>query len=345
MTAYSASNAWTWTTSHTVALGTWGTGVWARQQGSSASYEAYYIGTFQLTSDACSAVTLNNSGGNLTANSVCPSPLYRFWESPPGGAWTVFRDWQSAPTATFQGSGPSGVWEIGVWARDAASTSSYDSYSIVTAVVGSCQEVSASTGGMDTAYEGQTISVSAGTNTACPLPSPEYQFWLLPPGGTWTVEQAYGGPAYWNWNTAGFSPGFYQYGLWAKSISSPAAYDGYFIGSVTVRPGQCGAASIATSLLSPQQVGTPITTLPSSSGVCGASGWVKYWELPANSGAWKVLNDYSLYGPLNAPSNSWNTTGLAPGPYRLGVWFHASNPYPFYVSTYDSYAIITFWLD
>ncbi len=72
--------------------------------------------------------------------------------------------------------------------------------------------------------------------------------------------------------------------------------------------------------------------------------------MPPPGSAWSVAQPYSAGNTL-----TWDTTGLAPGPYRIGVWARSSgssSPYRIGVwarssgssSSYESYAIITFWV-
>jgi hypothetical protein len=346
-TAY-GSDTWVWQTTHTTPLGTWGIGVWARDQGSTASYESYYIGTVTLTSDLCAPTSVQASGSgpfNLTASTSCPSPQYRFWMLPPGGSWTIVQDWQSANTFTVNAT-TLGTYELGVWVRSTYSSSAYDSYAITTGFAGACQAAIASTQGNDSVYAGNSVSISAGIIQPPCLANQLFQFWLLPTDGGWTVEQSYSSQGWWTWSTSGFAPGTYQYGLWTKSASSAASYDGYFIGTITVLPARCGPASLTPSVPSPQSPGVTVTFTGGAAGACGGMGEVQFWELPPNSNAWTIMQPYRLYNGFIAPTWAWNTTGLAPGPYRIGVWVRAWNPDSIQrqAVSYDSYAIITYWL-
>src|SRR5436189_32362 len=54
---------------------------------------------------------------------------------------------------------------------------------------------------------------------------PEYQFWMLPPGGTWTIAQPYGASNTYNWTTTGAATGNYEFQVWIRATGSAAAYD------------------------------------------------------------------------------------------------------------------------
>ena len=71
---------------------------------------------------------------------------------------------------------------------------------------------------------GTTITFTA-TSAGCN--SPVYQFYLLPPGGAWTLKQAYGAPNTLTWDTSGLSPGRWQLSVLAKQSGSTASYQSY----------------------------------------------------------------------------------------------------------------------
>src|SRR5438552_7821783 len=135
----------------------------------------------------------------------------------------------------------------------------------------------------------------------------------MPPGGSWTVKQPFSPTTTWTWNTAGYAAGTYQVGVWAKASGSANSYDAYFIGTYQVNLGPCSSASVSASPAQPQTVGTTITLTAGSTG-CTAPSY-QFWLLPPPGSTWSAMGPYSTGTTL-----SWNTAGLAPGPYRIGVW-------------------------
>jgi hypothetical protein len=75
---------------------------------------------------------------------------------------------------------------------------------------------------------GTTITISAST-AGCT--NPRYEFWILAPGGSWTIAQAYSNTATFSWNTTALAPGTYLYSVWVRDASSGASYDAYFPGT------------------------------------------------------------------------------------------------------------------
>src|SRR5205814_4681086 len=221
-------NAWTWNTTG-FAPGVYGVGVWVRNSGSPLSYEAYWLGTFTLAVSRCTSATLGSAtaspqaaGTSVTFNASatgCPNASYRFYLLRPGGSWTMQRDY-GASSWTWSTAGlANGTYQVGVWARQQGSAASYDAFGFDTFVIGagSCA-VRMSGDVAPPLAPGTTVAFTA-TSTGCSS-SPQYQFWLLPPGGSWTVKQAYGASGAWSWSTAGLAPGTYQVGVWARSAGS-----------------------------------------------------------------------------------------------------------------------------
>jgi hypothetical protein len=76
-----------------------------------------------------------------------------------------------------------------------------------------------------------------------------------------------------------------------------------------------------------------MVTLTATSAGCGTPEY-EFWKLPPG-GSWTIIGAYPATNPF-----AWDTTGLAPGPYQVGVWARQTGS----TNSYDSYAIITFWV-
>jgi hypothetical protein len=340
LTSYGA-DTFSWDTIG-LAMGVYQIGVWAQENLGGAppnSYEAYYIATYTLSVDTCTAASLSTvtvspaPAGTLvtwTATATrCPGASFRFWVQPQGGSWTMTRDY-GASTWMWHTTGLSpGTYEVGVWALQAGSTNSYDAYGITTFVVGT--NLCASAFWTPTVSPPQVPGVTVtfiGSSAGCV--NPQYQFWLLPPGGSWTIKQPYSPTATWAWNTTGYALGTYQVGLWVKAGASTAGYDAFFIGTYQLDVGTCTSAGITASPSTPQAGGTSITLTASVSGC--ASPVFEFWELPPPGTTWSIVRTFGAGNTF-----VWNTTGLAPGNYRLGVWAKQAGS----ANAYDSYAILT----
>lgn len=353
----SASGAWVAKTAYGVyswsldtigwTAGVYGVGVWARQQGSIAAYETYWIGTFVVSVSTCDVTSIVFSAPfepappgtqvSVTATaSVCASPQFMFWIRQLSGSWYVARGW-GASSWTWDTTGLAyGYYQVGVWARQPTSPNSYDAYAIRTfpifpAVSGSCHEADIAFSPTDDTSPpiapGTQVQLSA--NSSCGPPV-YYKWWLKPPGGSWE-QSAYSQLLSATWDTSGIDPGTYQVGLWAEpSATYPrlSTYGAYDIESYTLSVGRCNAATIF-----PDSVNPNLTA-------AGASGCTtpeyEFWLLPAGSTTWRMVQAYSS----STNTYSLDTTGLAPGPYRIGVWVRQTGA----STSYDSYAILTRWI-
>lgn len=333
---------WAWNTTG-LANGVYGVGVWARQQGSPATYEAYWLGTYTLSVTTCDAATVStptsspqSPGASVmftAAAARCPSAEFRFWLQPQAGTgtWTMEQDYGgNSWTWNTTGLAP-GAYEVGVWARQPGSTSAYDAWGWTTFVLGSatCSSAGLSAGTAPPQAPGATVVFTASSNGCA---GAMYQFWLLRPGGSWQVRQAYSSSNTWSWNTATWPVGTYEVGVWAKAGASSALYDAYFIGTYQLDVGQCTAGGISAAPASPQTAGTAVTFTATATG-CSAARF-EFWELPPPGASWTAVQGYGATSTF-----AWNTTG-ASGPYRFGVWVRQNGS----TSSYDSYAIVTFWV-
>lgn len=340
MTAFGA-NTWTWSTT-AQAPGVYGVGVWVRGAGTGASYDAYYLGTFTLTPAACTSASLapgtmppQEPGASVTFTATstgCSNAQYRFWLLAPGGSWTIQRDWGAATWSWSTVTAARGTYQVGVWARQTGSNAAYDGYAITTYKLGTsgCASPALTPGAASPQVTGASVAWTASSSSGCT--NPQYEFWLLTPGGSWTVTQPYGG-ATWSWSTQGLAPGTYQVGVWVRQQGSAATYDAYFITTFQLLPVSCAAATLSATPASPQPSGTSVTLTASATGCTDPR--FELWLLPPPGTAWRVAAPYQ-----SAPTFAWDTTGLAPGPYRLGVWVRQNGS----TSSYDSYGIITFWV-
>jgi hypothetical protein len=121
-----------------------------------------------------------------------------------------------------------------------------------------------------------------------------------------------------SWNTAGLAPGTYTLGVWARAAGSNAVMDVSNISSYTLTPPPtCTATTVAGGPASPQASGTTVTLNATVTCDGGAPAEYRFWVLPPG-GQWQLLREWG------GASMSWNTAGLAPGTYTLGVWARAA---------------------
>lgn len=246
---YSTSAAYQWTTIGKAA-GTYRFSVWTRDVTSPNTYDGFSAFDYALTLDPCTAMAATpapattapvGSTVTVTASATgCANPLYEFWVLPPGGAWTKAQAYSSAATLTWSTSGkPAGSYRFSVWARDSSSAgaagtapNTYDAFSAFQyTLTPACASVSVASVPASAAKAGTAVTLTA---TAAGCPNPRYEFWVLPPGGTWTLVQAYSTSGTLTWSTVAKAPGSYRFSVWARDAGSagiggtpPATYDAF----------------------------------------------------------------------------------------------------------------------
>jgi acid phosphatase len=281
----------------------------------------------------CTSATLNVnptstaiSGASpvLTAGSAgCTAPTYQFWTLAPGSStWSVAQAYSTGATFQWNTAGlTAGVYRLSVWARDATSAGtsssglgSYDAYApgqAYTLTVTPCTAIGASASLASPQAAGAAITV---TGSASGCPNPRYEFWVMAPGGGWTILQGYSSAATFSWNTTP-PAGTYRYSVWVRDAGSPAAYDTFFPGiryTLTTTP--CTLVTASAALTSPQAAGTDLTITASASGCTNPR--YEFW-IAAPGSSWTIAQTYS-----SSSAFIWKTTGLPAGTYRYSVWVH-----------------------
>jgi hypothetical protein len=243
--AYSANNTFNWTTTG-LAGGTYHFSLWVRDAASAGTScnslgcdDAFVPGTaYTLGTTPCASVTASATppspqapGTAVTFTAIasgCASPLYQFWMLAPGSsAWTVAQAYSGLATFGWVTTGkPAGSYHFSVWARDSGSVGTScnslgcnDAFvpGFTYTITGACTSATASAVPASTAARGTTVAFTA---IASGCPTPLYQFWVLAPGGTWTIAQAYSNSATFNWTTTGKAAGTYYVSVWVRDASS-----------------------------------------------------------------------------------------------------------------------------
>jgi hypothetical protein len=176
--------------------------------------------------------SLKGSTVTLTAAPFgCDNAEYRWWVQDTLGNWAIVADYPTA-TNTYSwvtSTRPAGTYLLGVWVRQSGSTSTYEAfgyltYTLTAPPVQSCSSVNVTPDLASPRSPGTTVTFTAVAN-GCNNPS--YEFWVLAPGGTWTIVKAYSSSNTYAWNTTGLSPGPWQVGVWARQAGSTASWQSF----------------------------------------------------------------------------------------------------------------------
>jgi hypothetical protein len=300
-------------------------------------YLRIFVGAYYTACKSASLAAMpsapQSSGTNITFTALstgCAAPQYRFWVLPPGGSWSAQTGYGGSSYVWNTSGLASGVYQVGVWARQSGSASAYEAYGITTFSIGvsGCESTALAPSLAPPQAQGTKVTFAAssvGCGTA------QYRFWILPPGGSWTSVQAYGVGNSWQLDSSLYPAGNLQVGVWARQSGSNA-YDTFFVMTYWISPpAGCVVSGLNPSVASPQAVGATLTFTPQQS---GCSQQYKFWLLPPG-GQWQVTQAYGIAGTW-----AWNTAGYASGTYELGVWEgSASSP-----GSYQSYGITSFTL-
>jgi hypothetical protein len=315
--------------------------VWARQDGSGNASDAYAITTYSLGVGGCQNAGLapmspspQAPGTQVTfeaSSQGCTSPQYLFQLLPPGGTWISVQGYSPASTWVLDSTKyPSGNFEVSVWVRQAGSVSQRESsfaLSYQINVPGGCVVSSLNPSVASPQVVGAAVTFVP-QESGC---SNQYQFWLMPPGGSSKVVQAYGVGSTWSWNTAGYGPGVYQVRVWEGPSTTPTIYESYAMTSFTLSANICSSASLSLSVAPPQTPGRTVVFSGSSTG-CDSPQY-QFGMMPPG-GAFAVKQ------PYGGATWSWDTAGLAPGTYQVAVWArHAGS-----TAAYEAYFFTTFRL-
>jgi len=144
------------------------------------------------------------------------------------------------------------------------------------------------------------ITFTAAT-AGCPVP--EFQFSVRPPGGSWSVQQAYGSSATFAW-AGGTVAGLYGIKVDARSQGSAAAYDSStsVTYSITPSPGCSGAGGVTPSPTS-AGTGAHVTFTASAPSGCPSPEY-RFWVLAPGSASWTMVRDYSTSNTYDWPGSS-----------------------------------------
>ncbi|HEV2035688.1 MAG TPA: glycosyl hydrolase family 18 protein [Candidatus Dormibacteraeota bacterium] len=287
-----------------------------RQQGSTVPYDAARGAVFTLVSVPCASPTLKPSigppGGTSTpvtftgAASGCTAPEFRFWIRPPGGIWTIARDYAASATFLWPGGAP-GSYGFEVDARTQGTSVSYEAVANITYAVVACTVPSLSTNVASPQPAATPITFTAATS-GCP--TPQYRFWVQPPGGSFAVQQDWGSSAAFNWNTTALAAGVYGFEVDVRNQGSTLSYESARGALFTLTTVPCSAPTLKPSIGPPSGTGAPVTFTGTATG-CSTPEF-RFWMRTA-SGSWIIIRDYAT-----TPTYVWPGGG-DPGAYSFEV--------------------------
>lgn len=238
---YSATATWAWDPT-VLPAGTYYIMVYARIQGSAASFELYkFLSHVIQTVTPATDVTLSETvvgDGTFTytaAASGGTAPYeYKFWLYDPATGWSVEQDYSTSATWTWNQAFPftydPGTYYVMVYARSQGSIASVEAYKLLGHIIVAppATDVTLS----ETVVGNGTFTYTAAASGGGP--GYEYKFLLYDPASGWFVEQNYSTTATWTWDPTSpvtLPPGSYYIMVYARSQGSAVSVETYkFVG-------------------------------------------------------------------------------------------------------------------
>ena len=175
------------------------------------------------------------------------------------------------------------------------------------------------------------ITLTAGA-TCVTNASPDFQFWIKPPGGTLTMVQDYGNGNTYNWATH-VTLGTYTLEVLVRGTTELSqAYDAYTTVSYVISASPCSTPTLTANPAStPQIAGTPVALTAST--ICADTTALYSFFVQTPDLTWHTIQDYSATNTA-----TWNTFDTQIGSYQLEVQVKNTGS----LATYDNYTIIPY---
>ncbi|HEV8597214.1 MAG TPA: glycosyl hydrolase family 18 protein [Candidatus Dormibacteraeota bacterium] len=227
---YSASPTYSWNTAGSAA-GTYQLEVDVRDVSSAAAYDAVAVISDQL--QTCTSARISTSAASpqapgttlaISGAATCPgSAEYRFWIRSPGGSWRIVQDYGASSSYTWHAPTLTrGYYGLEVDVRTQGSTAAYDAVANQTFLIDACSAARLTSDRPSPQTVGTSIVLSASATCAG---TPEYRFWVRPPGGSWTIVRDYAAASTYTWSTTGTPAGTYGLEVDVRDAGSGAAYE------------------------------------------------------------------------------------------------------------------------
>jgi spore germination protein YaaH len=237
----------------------------------------------------------------FTSSALCAGTAqFRFLMQAPGaGSFTQVQGYGASNTLAWNTTGqPVGTYQFRVEARNLGSTVAYDTYAVTSFRLALCVTPTMSTDLAAPQLPGTPVTF---TSAVTCQGTPEYRYWLLVPGGTWTIVQDYTPSATFRWDTTHLAYGDYDISVHVRTAGTTVPYESY--SSIPYSLRSCIAPSLSTDKASPQPTGTTVAL--GGTATCDGTPQYRFMIQPPG-GAWTVVQDFKS-------STSYTWVGGGPG--------------------------------
>jgi hypothetical protein len=241
----------------------------------------------------------------FTGSAFCAgTPEYRFWTSPPTGGWTVTQPYSASPTTTWNTTGLGlGTYRLEVDARNLGSSVSYDTAAIMSMRLALCVTPTLVTDHATPQLPGTVVTFTA---TVTCRGTPEYRYWIKPPGGPWSIVQDFSSASTLRWDTKGTAYGAYGVEVDARTVGTSVSYES--VQSLTFSLTSCISSSLTTDKTSPQPTGAVVNL--AGAATCDGAPLYRFM-IQSPDGSWSTVQDFT-----SATTYAWHAGGPG-GAYQL----------------------------
>nr|WP_284694664.1 6-bladed beta-propeller [Geomonas sp. Red32] len=327
---YSSSSSYVWNTAN-LTPGTYTLSVYARNVGSTATYEAAKWLSFTVAAyGPASSVTFTTTPASpqvrgtlvtlkASASGGSGNYEYKFGISAAGSSVAVaVGPYSSSSSYVWDTTGLTpGTYTLSVYARNVGSSATYEAakwISFTVAAYGPASSVTFTTTQTSPQVKGTSVTLKGAASGGSG--NYEYKFGISAVGSTVAVAAGpYSTSSTYAWDTTSLTPGSYTLSVYARNVGSTATYEAakWISFTVSAYP-PASAVSFATTPASPQVVGSPVTLKGTATGGSGN------YEYKFGISAVGSTNAVAV-GPYGASSSyAWDTAGLTPGTYTLSVF-------------------------
>ena len=312
---------------------------WARRVGSNEPYEVW-TGMYaevsrtqlRLTDLTADPGKPSETGRTVTwtakAKGGMVGPIeYQFWVYSEKKGWTVGQPW--GPSRNFIWTpawGTEGQNAVQVWARNAGSTATYDTWKGTELFDIRTADLHLTTKSLFPLAPGRQVNWLA--EAADKNRSFEYQFWVYDgASSSWSVGKPYStdGSFAWTPNTVGT----YAIQAWARQAGSSAPYETWRgTGYLDVKQGPVRIKALSSNIEMSARAGTRVVW---TAWAAGGSGPLEYQFWRWSGSGWQIVR---AYGPSS--SFGWTPSAADAGKHAIQVWVRtvgSSAQYEAYMGT------------
>jgi N-acetylmuramoyl-L-alanine amidase len=340
---YSSSNTYTWTPS-AAEQGTYALQVWARLNGSTASYDTFkssgmftIANTIQVGSLETDTALPASVGTQITWKAKAiggPAPLqYQFWRQNPAGQWSLVCAYSTSSTCSWTpGSSDVGQNSWQVWVRANGSTAAYDAWRSSGLIKIQNAQTAVATLTADRTFPSGTNVAVTWTAKAAGGPGPlQYQFWRqFPSGGSWSMVQDYSTSNTYTWTPTTTGSGNLQ--VWVRKQGSTASYESWAGATFQIANNTPMITSFTSDQGAAVGVNRPVTWTVNATGGAGQLQY-SFWLYNQARDVWTNMQAYSTSNTM-----TWTPSAGDVGPYTLQAWVKRASS----SAAYETYAASAF---